>query len=167
MRLPRVQIATGPDQVPRELQDCRSRNEEITAITIVEGELAGCTGDERLGVIFSRLVLEFTTDGARCPGGVRGARPATVTLTNVSYNGRVRRDVTPNCVEDSSVTFGSRDFFTTDARFATLFATQGPQTVLPILDRFMLGWATLPQNTCPPFPTFAGITPGGSSRCPR
>jgi len=160
------QIATNAGDVPVELQRCRANLDEITAITI-SGDLVGCAGSES-DVTFLNLTVAFTTDSNRCPGGSLGIRTPTVTLTDVRYRNNMRFG-SPACVSNSSVT--GYTFFTTDPAFATLFATSGPQTLLPILDRYVLGWgATIPARpssppspaTCPPRPILGGTT----SRCP-
>jgi hypothetical protein len=162
------QIATNAGDVPVELQQqrCGTNLEEITAITI-SGTLVGCAGSNS-EVSFPTLIVDFTMDGARC--GVGGVRHPRVTITNLVYTNRIDF-TTLACVRTSAVNVGYT-FFTADPGFATLFASGGPQTLLPILDRYVLGWgASIPAipssppapATCPPRPTLGGTT----SRCPN
>jgi hypothetical protein len=155
------QIAARADEVPIELQGCGSNREEITAITI-NGTLEGCSTVRRGSRLhFLTLDVEFTTSAARCQGTQGDIPHRLVTLTNVVYSGSVMAGP-PACVNGSSVDVTRYRFETHDPAFAALFATRGPQTLLPILDRFALGWATSAPMTCPPGP----IVRGSTSRCP-
>jgi hypothetical protein len=153
------QIATRADEVPAELQGCGFNFEEITAITL-NGTFAGCPTVARgARMIFPSLDVEFTTDGARCRGGRGRIAHRLVTLTHVVYNATLDAGPPP-CVRTSSVT--DYTFESHDPGFNTLFTTAGPQTLLPILDRYALAWATTPPMTCPPAPRISANT----SRCP-
>jgi hypothetical protein len=154
------QIATRADEVPIELQGCGANREEITAITI-NGTLEGCSTIRRGSRLnFLTLDVEFTTSAARCPGTQGEILHRLVSLTNVVYNGQVVAGP-PACVSSSRVNATYR-FESHDPAFATLFATRGPQTLLPILDRLALGWATATPMVCPPAP----IVRGSVARCP-
>lgn len=161
------QIATRADEVPVELQGCGVNREEITAIRI-NGTLAGCVNGSSADVTFPTLTVFFTTDAARCQGTPGAMPPRVVTLRNVKYTGTIRSGSPPACISNSSVTWDT--FSSDDPGFHTLFLTKGPQTLLPILDRFALTWlAAIPRAVpspvspfCPPFPVLAGTT----SRCP-
>lgn len=164
------QIATRVEEVPVELQGCGANHEEITAISI-HGTLAACVSVSGSTMKFPDLVVDFTTSGARCGGSQAVITGRSVSLTDVNYTNTIRSNRPPSCVIGSSVTWNI--FNSADPGFATLFATRGPQTLLPILDRYVLGWlASIPRPsptvspspppTCPPVPTFGGAT----SRCP-
>jgi hypothetical protein len=112
----------------------------------------------------------FTTNGARCPGSTQGEMPGrAVALTNVRYTGTIRSGSPPACIINSTVSWDR--FSTEDQGYGLLFQRAGPQTLAPILDRFVLTWlAAIPRPVsspvspfCPPFPRLAGTT----SRCPR
>jgi hypothetical protein len=154
------QIASRAEEVPVELQHCKVNNEEITAISI-NGLLTGCANLTRgARMTFTSLDVEFTTNGGGCQGSTQGVRAhRLVTLTNVLYTASIQNS-SPACVRNSSVTFDN--FFSRDPQFTTLFTTAGPQTLLPILDRYALGWAGSLPRTCPPTPTLGGTR----SRCP-
>jgi len=153
------QIATSANEVPVELQGCGTNREEITAIAI-NGTLAGCSTVSRgARMVFPTLDVEFTTSGARCQGTQGQLAHRLVTLTNVVYTASIQPGP-PACVRNSAVT--GYTFESHDPGFTTLFTTAGPQTLLPILDRYALGWATSIPRTCPPTPTLGGTT----SRCP-
>jgi hypothetical protein len=163
------QIATSADEVPVELQRCGFNNEEITAIRI-NGTLAGCVNGSSADVIFTRLNVFFTTNGARCPGSTQGELPGrVVALINVKYTGTIRSGSPPACISNSIVTWDRAG--SEDPGYEALFRNAGPQTLAPILDRFVLTWlaAVARPNPspvsvfCPPFPRLAGTT----SRCPR
>lgn len=155
-------ISANANQVPDELRGCGVNREEITAIAI-RGTLAGCVGPETAGVTFPTLVVAFTTDSARC-GGTQGVLNRVVSLSNVQYSGDFRSGVSPACVSRSSITYDTAG--SADWQFNTLFVTRGRETLTPILDRFVLGWATSnPTIRCPLGLTFGGAT-GATSRCP-
>jgi hypothetical protein len=153
------QIATRAEEVPIELQGCKANHEEITAIAL-NGTLAGCSTVSRgARMVFPTLDVEFTTDSARCQGTQGLLAHRLVTLTNVVYSASIQPGP-PACISNSSVT--GYTFESHDPGFTALFTTAGPQTLLPILDRYALGWASSLPRTCPPTPTFGGTT----SRCP-
>jgi len=165
------QISTRADEVPVELQGCGSNREEITAIAI-SGTLAGCVDNSSARVTFPNLVLDFRTSGVRCQGTQGVIAHRLVTLTNVQYTATIESGSSLGCMRNSSVAT-VYTFHSDDPGFATLFATRGPQTLLPILDRYVLGWlasipvpppspSPTPTTTCPPAPTFGGTT----TRCP-
>ncbi len=155
-------IATRADQVPIELQGCGLNREEITAIRIV-GRVSGCVDGTQAGLTFPTLTVIFTTDAARCQGS-QGLLPnRSVTMTNVKYTASISSGSSPACIGSSFVTW--IQFQTNDPAYSSLFQLRGPQTMLPILDRFALGWAaSVPSSaSCPPVPIFGGTT----ARCPR
>ena len=106
----------------------------------------------------SSLALFFTLDGARCQG-TPGPVPRRVDLENVTYTASIRRGP-PLCIAESSVTYTR--FESSNPAFAMLFATRGPQTLTPVLDRFALGWLSAGLMTCPPNPIPVGVV----TRCP-
>jgi hypothetical protein len=155
-------IAPSANQVPDELRGCGVNREEITAITIA-GTLAGCVGINSADVTFPRLLVTFTTSAARC-GGTQGVLVRTVALSNVRYTGDLRSGASPACISRSTIAYDTAS--SQDWQFNTLFVTRGRETLAPILDRFVLSWATSnPTIRCPLGLTFGGAT-GATSRCP-
>jgi hypothetical protein len=160
-------IATRADEVPVELQGCGVNREEIKAIWI-HGALAGCVDGSGVAVTFPNLVVDFTTSAVRCQGTQGELPQRSVVLRNVKYTASIQSGSSPACVSSSVVTWDSFDSL--DPGFHTLFLTRGPQTMLPILDSYALGWAASipspvpspPPVFCPPTPTLGGTT----SRCP-
>ena len=158
-------IASNANQVPQELQGCGVNHEEIIAIEI-SGRLSGCLQTNSVGLTFPNLQVDFTTSGMRCNGPPADRPQRRVLLVDVKYTGDPRAHLSPACIQSSSVDFMPLISSGEDPDFMRLFATRGPQTLLPILDRFVLGWATSnPAVTCPVSLTFAGAT-GTTSRCP-
>lgn len=162
------QLATNAGEVPVEIHGCGPNGDEITAIGI-SGRLVGCVGSDS-DVTFPDLTVQFTM--RRCDGNPNTRPPPEVTFTNVHYTSHIPSG-TPACVSTSQVNAPGvggpgYDFHTDDPGFAALFARSGPQTLLPILDRYVLGWAeSIPARStapavCPPRPRLGGTT----SRCP-
>ena len=151
-------ISANASEVPIELQGCGVNREEITDIRL-NGRFEGCVSlEDGARFVFPMLSVEFTTDGARCQGTPGLRRFRRVDLENVRYTASIRRGP-PLCVAESSVTFDR--FSSPDAAFANLFATAGAQTLVPVLDRFALGWLNSPLLVCPPDFRFLGVR----SRC--
>lgn len=158
------QISRNAGEVPVELRGCRPSGEEIMAISILSGStVAGCVGADN-AVLFQNLNVQFTM--RRCDANPV-TRTTIVTFTNVFYTATIRLDLSPACVSnDWSVHYDTFDTHG-DAGFYLLFQT-GPQTLAPILDRYVLGWvASIPASppspaTCPPRPRLGGTT----SHCP-
>jgi hypothetical protein len=163
VNIPPVEIASVANQVPDGLRGCKPSGDEILSIAI-EGRLAGCALSQGEAFItFQQLSVTFTT--GRCEGMRRGSqRHEPVILLNVIYKYEIQAGSSPPCVRSSEVTWAS--YHTNDPGYNTLFLTQGPQTMLPILDTYVLAWvaSTARPSTptvCPPRPIFSGTR----SRC--
>ena len=166
VNIPPVEIASFANQVPIELQGCGINGDEITVIAI-DGTLAGCAFKQGEAFItFPQLNVTFTT--SRCDGLRTGPqRHEPVVLLNVIYKYEIQAGSSPPCVRSSEVSWGSS--YSNDPGFNTLFHSPlGPQTLLPILDTYVLAWvASVPARpstattVCPPRPIFNGTR----SRC--
>jgi len=166
--IPSVEISANAGQVPVELIGCGFYGKEISRI-VIDGKLAGCAAslgetEPETKIKFSQLNVIFTTSGGdRCSGSHVSVTHEPVELQNVEYRYNIRRFSSPPCVSWSAVSWGSS--YSNDPAYHTLFQLRGPQTLLPILDRYVLGWiASIPTEgaVCPPRPIFSGTV----SRCP-
>lgn len=166
--IPSVEISANADQVPVELIGCGFYDKEISRI-VIDGKLAGCADslndtEPEVKIKFSQLNVIFTTRGGnRCSGSEVPVTHEPVVLQNVVYRYNIKRFSSPRCVSWSEVSWGSS--YSNDRAYNTLFQLRGPQTLLPILDRYVLGWiASIPTEggVCPPRPIFGGTV----SRCP-
>jgi hypothetical protein len=153
-------LADNTSEVPVELLGCGVNSDQITGIQM-SGQMAGCASMDRAEVVFTPLVVKFTT--AACIGNAPPLAERAVALRDVQYTANLRLDLSPPCVQSSSVQFPPPEG--SDPAFTTLFRTRGSDTLLPILDRFVLAWASSnPRVTCPFGLTFTGVR-GITSRC--
>jgi hypothetical protein len=152
-----AQIMRNPGEIP-ELAGCGTHGEEITEIRIL-GPIGGCVSGLSSSVVFPTLTVLFKMSSGRC-GGRIAEHESAVHLTEVAYNASYRF-TTPACIVSSSVSWSGFD--SRDPGFMRLFSLRGPETLRPILDRFLLTTAEMAgTRQCPA----TMLAPRTVTRCP-